>query len=71
MLDEMVLAREAIAALARAVLDRAVAEDGIVNRRLVALQVREAGKGLAAVIARKGLSRPEREHELVYCFIRR
>jgi hypothetical protein len=51
----MVLAGEAIVPLAGAVLDRAVAEDGIVDARLVALQVCEAGEGLAAVVAAKGL----------------
>jgi hypothetical protein len=56
-LDEMVLAGEAIITLAGAVLDRAIAEDGVVNARLVALQVCEASEGLAAVIAAKGLCR--------------
>lgn len=55
MLDEMVLAGEAIVTLAGAVLDRAIAEDGVVDTRLVALQVCEAGEGLAAVVAAKGL----------------
>lgn len=55
MLDQMVLAGEAIVALAGAVLDRAIAEDGVVDARLVALQVCEAGEGLAAVVAAKGL----------------
>lgn len=55
-LDEVVLAREAIATLPRAVLDGAIAEDGIVDAGLVALQVCEAGEGLAAVVAAKGLS---------------
>lgn len=46
--DEMILAGEAIAALARAVVHRAVAEDGIVNAGLVALEICEASEGLAA-----------------------
>lgn len=54
-LDQMVLAGEAIAAFAGAVLHRAIAEDGVVDARLVALQVCEAGEGLAAVVAAKGL----------------
>ena len=56
MLDEVVLAREAIATLPRAVLDGTVAEDGVVDAGLVALQVCEAGEGLAAVVAAEGLS---------------
>lgn len=59
MLDEVVLAREAIATLSRAVLHRAVAEDGVVDAGLVAFQVCEAGEGLSAVVATKGLSGPE------------
>lgn len=50
-LDQMVLAREAIAALARAVLDGTIAEDGEMHAGLVALQVCEAGEGAAAVFA--------------------
>lgn len=59
MLDEVVLSREAIATLSRAVLDRAVAENGVVDAGLVALQVRETGEGLSAVVATEGLSGPE------------
>lgn len=55
MLDQVVLAREAVVSLAGAVLDGAVAEDGVVDARLVALQVCEAGERLAAVVAAKGL----------------
>lgn len=55
-LDQVVLTREAIATLARAVFNGAIAEDGEVHARLVALQVREAGEGLAAAVAAKGLS---------------
>lgn len=50
-LDKVVLTREAIAALARAVLDGAIAEDWVVNAGLVALQVCAACEGFAAVIA--------------------
>ena len=57
MLDKVVLAGKAIVSLTRAVLDRAVAEDGVVDAGLVALQVREAGEGLAAVVAPKRLCR--------------
>lgn len=59
MLDEVVLAREAIATLSRAVLDRAIAEHGVVDTGLVAFQVCEAGEGLSAVVAAEGLGRPE------------
>lgn len=55
MLDKVVLAGKAIVSLARAVLDGAVAEDGVVDAGLVALEVCEAGEGLAAVVAAKGL----------------
>ena len=55
MLDKVVLAGKAIVSLARAVLDGAVAEDGGMDAGLVALQVCEAGEGLAAVVAAKGL----------------
>lgn len=55
----MILTWEAIATLSRAVLDRAVAEDGVVDTGLVAFQVCEAGEGLSAVVAAEGLSRPE------------
>ena len=55
MLDQVVLAGEAIVALAGAVLDGAVSEDGVVDTRLVALEVCEAGEGLAAVVAAKRL----------------
>lgn len=58
MLDEVILTREAIATLSRAVLDGAVAEDGVVDAGLVALQVCEAGEGPAAVVAAEGLSGP-------------
>lgn len=61
MLDQVVLTREAIAALARAVLDGAVAEDGVVHAGRVSLQVREACEGLAAGIATKGLCGPRKE----------
>lgn len=69
MLDQMVLAGEAIVSLARAVLDRAVAEDGVVDACLVALQVCETGKRLAAVVAAKGLCGSSRREEglLVWC----
>lgn len=59
MLDEVILAREAIATLSRAVLDRAVAEDGVVDAGLVTFQVCEAGEGLSAVITTEGLSGSE------------
>ena len=55
MLDKVVLAGKAIVSLARAVLDGAVAEDGVVDAGLVTLQVCEAGEGLAAVVAAKRL----------------
>lgn len=55
MLDKVVLPGKAIVSLARAVLDGAVAEDGVVDASLVALQVCEAGERLAAVVAAKGL----------------
>lgn len=55
-LDQVVLAREAIATLARAMFHGAIAEDGEVHARLMALQVRKASEGLAAVVATKGLS---------------
>jgi hypothetical protein len=54
-LDQMVLAGETIVALAGAVLNRAIAEDGVVHAGLVALEVCEAGEGLAAVVTAKGL----------------
>lgn len=55
-LDQMVLPREAIAALARAVLDGTIAEDGEMHAGLVALQVCEAGERAAAVVAGEGFS---------------
>lgn len=55
MLDQVVLAREAIAILARAVLNGAIAEDGEVHTRLVTLQVCKASEGLAAAVATKWL----------------
>lgn len=57
---QVILARESIAAFARAVLDRAIAEDGEVYAGLMALQVCEAGEGPAAVIATEGLCGSER-----------
>lgn len=60
MLDEMVLTREAIAAFSRAVLDRAIAKNGIVDAGLVALQVCEAGEAPAAVVTSEGLKGPKR-----------
>ena len=59
MLDEVILSREAIATLARAMLNRAVAENGVVDARLVALQVGEPSERFAAVVASKRLSGPE------------
>jgi predicted S18 family serine protease len=57
MLDEVILTREAIAALARAVINRTVAEDRVVDAGLMALQVRETSKGFAAVVASEWLGR--------------
>ena len=62
-LDEVILTREAIAALSRAVIDRAVTEHGVVNARLVALQVREASEGLAAVVASEWLGRSTKKEK--------
>lgn len=57
MFDEMVLAREAVAALARAVIHRTVAEDGVVDTGLMTLEICEAGEGLPAVVASERLGR--------------
>lgn len=57
MLDQVILARETIAALAGAMLDGAIAEHGIVHTGLVALQVCETREGLAAVVAAKWFGR--------------
>jgi len=43
-LDEVILSREAIATFARAVLNRAVAENRVVDAGLVALQIGEASE---------------------------
>lgn len=50
-LDEVVAARKAIAVLARAVRDRTVLEDRVMDGRLMSLQVGWAGEALAAVVA--------------------
>lgn len=55
MLDEMVLTREPIAALARTVLNGTIAEDWVVHAGLVAFQICQAREGLAAVVAGEGL----------------
>lgn len=66
-LDQVVTAREAIAILARAVWDRAVLEDRVVDGRLVSLQVGWAGEALAAVVAGVWFGRPN-VVQLELCF---
>jgi hypothetical protein len=56
-LDQVVLTRESIAAFARAVFDRTIAEDGEMHAGLMSLQVCETSEGLAAAVATKGLGR--------------
>lgn len=56
-LDQMILARKAIATLAGAVFNRTVAEDRVVHAGLVAFEVREAGEGFATVVTAEGFSR--------------
>lgn len=55
-LNQVVLARETIGAFAGAVLDGAVAKNGVVDAGLVTLQVCKAREGFAAVVAAEGLS---------------
>lgn len=50
MLDQVILARKAIAALAGAMLNGAIAEHGVVHTGLVALQVCETRERLATVV---------------------
>ena len=59
-LDEVILAREAIAPLARAMINGAVAENRVVHAGLVALEVGAAREPFPAVVASERLSRPER-----------
>lgn len=59
MFDEVILSRESIATLARAVVHGAVTEDRVVDAGLVALEVGATGESSAAVVACERLSRPD------------
>lgn len=66
-LDQMVLAREAIATLAGAVVDGTITENGVMHAGLMALQICETGEGLAAVVAGEGFSGSSRGYPVLAC----
>lgn len=63
MLGKVVFAWEAILALPRAVIYRAILQHGEVHAALMAFHISYPGEGLPAIVARKGFCWPERGRE--------